>query len=521
MNAGEYEGSIDHWNGRRISGWAYSKSDPDEILSLDVVINNERVETVSAGNYREDLLCEHKGSGRHAFKSGNLTKHLSSGSRLDAIQIFLSQTDIAINRPIFLRRGKEIKLKCFFPWTTLNVCTNGNVYPCISRAWFKDNAGVVGNRRRQSLHEIWNGSPIQQIRKSFIEGNYEICRGDCCPFLNGEFDPKPPSPLVISALTNPEETFHGGVEELVHEIDQGCNLACVMCRSKVIRPDVALGHKVANEIEEMARKGDLKELRFSPGGEALMHQGIVRLLKSRTLSDNGVHVTIITNLTSITPSLWNAIKHNDLTIQGSIDGATRQTYEKIRRGAKWETVYQNLLFLVDAYKKGDLGELIVNTVVMGSNRHDLRGLIELTKDLGIGLFFIKHEGFSALEENVFDCCRIDILDEIYEELEQSRAFELPHVHFGSAVILIGRYYRSLEYRMTCAELQLSRYMRNDIAARIVRECISDIESGALLVDEDQFRKCSDFMKRTVKYESSFFRNMLRKIRGQAVRIMKR
>lgn len=497
INESKYGGGIEHWDGKRISGSVYSESDPNAILSLDVVINNKHIEILSVGNYNEDRHETNNGKGRHAFVSSDLTGHLNWDSSLDIIQIFLSQTDITIHRPVFLKSGKEIKLKCFFPWTTLNVRTTGEVYPCVSRAWFKESAGVVGNQRHMPLHEIWNASPIQKVRKDFTEGNYNICREDICPFLNDEFHSKPPSSSVIAAMRHPDEPINIGVEELVHEIDEGCNLTCVMCRPKKIKVDVALGHKVADEIEVMAKKGDMKQLRISPAGEALIHPGVVRLLKSHTLSENGVHVTIMTNLTSITPALWNAIKHNDLTIQGSLDGATKETYEKIRVGAQWETAYKNLLFFVDAFKKGEMREFIVNTVLMGSNRYDLHGLIELTNKLGIKLFFIKHEGLSAIEENIFDCCKIDILDEIYEEMEKNNAFELAHVHFGSAVIILGKSYRSLEFRMTCAELQISRYNRRDIAARIVRECLTDIQSGTLKVSEDQFQRYAFFMKRTL------------------------
>lgn len=496
----EYQGGIENWDGKCIRGWVYSTQEPDAQLRLDVVVNNECVETIEAGTYREDLFLAGKGSGKHAFSSGDLTRHLHSGSSLDVIQIFLSKTKTAIHRPVFVREGNEITLKCFFPWTTLNVSSNGEVFPCISRSWFKEDCGLVGNNHEQTLDEVWSGPLIQRVRRNFANGNYGICREDVCPYLNGEFAPKPPSPSVIAAMRRPDEPFTSGIEELVHDIDQGCNLTCVMCRSNVIKPDVALGQKVANEIEKMAEKGDLKELRFSPGGEVLMHQGIVRLLKSRALSDKGVRVTVITNLTSIAPSLWNSIKHNNLSIQASLDGATRETYETIRRGAQWDSVYRNLLFLVDAYKKGELGKLTVCTVVMGRNRRDLGALIEMTKVLGINLFFIKHEGMSDLEENAFDCCRIDVLDEIYEQLERNHAFDLPHVHFGSAVILIDRKYRSFQFRMTCAELQLSRYGRHDIATRIINECFAAVESGELLLDDNQLRRLESFMTNRLTHD---------------------
>jgi hypothetical protein len=244
----------------------------------------------------------------------------------------------------------------------------------------------------------------------------------------------------------------------------------------------------------MANKGDLSQLRIAPAGEALLQPDLVRLLKSRTLSDNGVHTTIITNLTTITSQLWNDIKHNKITFQCSLDGATKHTYEKIRVGSTWEKVYNKLLFLVDVHKKGELHGLTVNYVVMGSNRHDIGRMIELTMTLGVELFFIKHEGLSCIEDNVFDCCDIRALDEIYDEIEGYRGFKLPHVHLGSiAGILDKRYYRSLDYRMMCADLQVSRYRQWEVAARIVRQCVLDIERGALEAKEEELSQYASFI----------------------------
>lgn len=494
MHPDTYEGGIESWGGGCISGWAYSTSSPDATLLIDIEVNGKLVETILAGRFREDLFLAKKGNGKHAFKSGVLGNKLKNDGSVDVIQILLSGTDLPIHTPIYLRRGQEITLKCYYPWTTLNVGTNGDAYPCISRSWFKDGAGLVGNQNLQSLEEIWNSPAIRKIRNDFMKGDYAICKADVCPFLNGDFQMKAPSRSVIAAISYPDRPFDAGINELVHEVDRGCNLNCVMCRPEREEIDKRIEKKVVGEIESMVKQGDLRSLVMSPAGEVLMHQKVIRMLKSNLLSDHGVHVTIITNLTLLNPALWRSIKHNDITISASIDGVCKETYERIRRGATWETVYGNLLYLADVYKRGELRKLAVNMVVMGSNRHDIGGMIELTKTLGIALFFIKHEGLSALEENVFDSCRIDILDEIYDEMDQNQGFELPHVHLGSVRVLMDRSYRSFEYRMSCARIQMSRYNRLDIAKRIVKQCVADIRSGKLEINESVFEQHHHFIR---------------------------
>lgn len=56
-----------------------------------------------------------------------------------------------------------------------------------------------------------------------------------------------------------------------------------------------------------------------------------------------------------------------LTIRVSIDGATKETYESLRRGGKWETICQNMEYLGNAKKHGQIQSLGIHFVMQRNN----------------------------------------------------------------------------------------------------------------------------------------------------------
>ena len=64
------------------------------------------------------------------------------------------------------------ELVCHATWTTMHIAPYGEVYPCFSYP--------MGNVRRQSLREIWNGEPYRSFRRNLRRaGAYPGCVG-CC-----------------------------------------------------------------------------------------------------------------------------------------------------------------------------------------------------------------------------------------------------------------------------------------------------------------------------------------------------
>jgi len=69
---------------------------------------------------------------------------------------------------------------CGNPWTHVHIKSDGLVYPCC----FSDQ--VMGDLRKQSFEEIWNGEKYQDIRKSLTSGEYwASCRRASCNWVEG------------------------------------------------------------------------------------------------------------------------------------------------------------------------------------------------------------------------------------------------------------------------------------------------------------------------------------------------
>jgi len=59
--------------------------------------------------------------------------------------------------------------ECTVPWWLLRISPNGDVYPCYNYP--------VGNVRKASLREIWNGESYRNFRRTMRGGVTEACRG--------------------------------------------------------------------------------------------------------------------------------------------------------------------------------------------------------------------------------------------------------------------------------------------------------------------------------------------------------
>lgn len=69
-------------------------------------------------------------------------------------------------------QGYDLRhMECRSIWTNVFVGSKGGVYPCFLMK--------VGDVRRQTLKEIWNGPEMRAFRKRRRQGAFEVCRG-CC-----------------------------------------------------------------------------------------------------------------------------------------------------------------------------------------------------------------------------------------------------------------------------------------------------------------------------------------------------
>jgi MoaA/NifB/PqqE/SkfB family radical SAM enzyme len=164
-----------------------------------------------------------------------------------------------------------------------------------------------------------------------------------------------------------------------------CNLKCTFCELSywTEKPaDLKLDH-IQKMVEHLPK---LKRVDLTGIGESLMNRdffAIVKFLKSR-----GLYVTLNDNFTLMTEKTAHRIVELGVDqIFLSLDGATKETYEQIRVGANFDKVIANARRLQQT--KRQLGkkrpEVKINTVVCSINYQELPAIVELAREMGIGM----------------------------------------------------------------------------------------------------------------------------------------
>ena len=126
----------------------------------------------------------------------------------------------------------------------------------------------------------------------------------------------------------------------------------------------------------------------------------------------------------------------------SMDGATKSTFESIRRGSRFETVVENTRNAVNYGKKNRPGQVqfTILFTMRESNIHELPDLVRLAGDLGVDNVVVG--GLIVYDTGEFRVVSADVLEPVYQEarhvgselgvslsLQSPRPLRQPHCHF--------------------------------------------------------------------------------------------
>ena len=211
------------------------------------------------------------------------------------------------------------------------------------------------------------------------------------------------------------------------EIITRCNLECVMCPRTV-----ALEHAQSSaqkkvwqrqmSIENFRQIIDgipkIQTLSLHGIGEPLMHPHIFEMVE--IASSAGIAVRFTTNATLLNPAKSKRLLNAGLNrIIFSLDGATTETYETIRIGAKFDDVIENISRFMSQRKKLNQKNPIVdvNMVVTRRNCFETEKMIELCGELGVdGLVLSPMQPPEKEFEN--NCCDTETWNALAERSRQ-------------------------------------------------------------------------------------------------------
>ncbi len=202
------------------------------------------------------------------------------------------------------------------------------------------------------------------------------------------------------------------------ELTKNCNSLCKMCLTRVKNPkfqgyheelnmDFELFKKIADELFNTADFVDLRGF-----GESTILPNLDKYLDYALQFKT--QFGLITNLSVRNDKLWNKLKENDFLLDVSIDGATKETYEEIRQGLRFENIIYNLK-LFDGYKK-----IALLFTVQKDNISEMQALVKLAEGLNIPEVKFAAVNPSELYEEIYKKYSKDEVKNFFDSVKSNK-----------------------------------------------------------------------------------------------------
>ena len=263
--------------------------------------------------------------------------------------------------------AKDLKIKnrCPRPFDTVLIDKQGSCYACECQSWLPQS---IGNLQVKLLGEIIEGNAMRKhLQGSITDGSYRYCNEHQCSYIR--------SNVVL----------HGQSERIQHlrlAIDDSCNLRCPSCRKGMIFHKEGsaynLGIRLADRILDWLY--DLKhpiQVHIGSDGDPFASH-VYRHFMEQTPEHDNIKYSILTNglmFKEFHTRVPNVIR-NLKELGVSIDGASKETYEKLRLGGKWDKVNENLECMADLKQKHNF-YFGLHMVVQQDNWHEIESMLEL------------------------------------------------------------------------------------------------------------------------------------------------
>jgi molybdenum cofactor biosynthesis enzyme MoaA len=255
------------------------------------------------------------------------------------------------------------------------------------RACCMNEAHVLGNVRNAPLLDLWRGERAERLRRAMDDQDLSLGCDFCrWPIEDGRADlafarwfadlpatPQPPWP-----------------SQLEFSVSNTCNLQCVMCNGewsssiRSQREGLAPLPKVYDDAFFEGLRAflpHLERVKFL-GGEPFLAAETLRIMDLLVEAGATPAVHVTTNGTQWTPRVERILEMLPVGIALSLDAATKETYEQIRIGSRWETVRENLdRFREVARRRGT--HVSITMCLMTVNWHEFADFCLLADRLGI------------------------------------------------------------------------------------------------------------------------------------------
>lgn len=287
-----------------------------------------------------------------------------------------------LERTIFDEAG--YKLECKTMLNHLEIFHNGNTRCCCT-TFVSENLDNVCEKTRD---ELWHSNLHKIMCLSTENQTYSFCEKTMCPLFVGKnsFDNKCWNDRKYERMTEKPE-----VMALGH--DSSCNLCCVTCREKIY-------HACEVELQIVNQVTDIIKKQYLDGCKFLIMAGDGEVFLAKSYKDiygdircNPDFIRLLSNGMLLNESTWEQFKKGKksrVMLTVSVDAATKETYEKIRRNGNFDILKENMEFAARLKKKGELSYFRMNFVVQKENYKEMPEFVKWAESLDANeVFFTK------------------------------------------------------------------------------------------------------------------------------------
>jgi sulfatase maturation enzyme AslB (radical SAM superfamily) len=306
---------------------------------------------------------------KHINTHPNSTKEIYQYGSANPLKVNLNH--LSLREQFLLTDSKKF---CIYPWTHLHAWPTGQAFPCC----MSESTGQVGDLKKNTLTEIWNDTPMKQLRVNMLTEQASPACVRCyeqeeAGFFSGRKSANKHHGHLIDRVleTRPNgqlDRFEMNYWDI--RFSNLCNLSCRSCghifssswyqdQAKLAGGDWKDRNKVLNYAgrtetdmwEQLIPHLDYVEQIYFAGGEPLMmkeHYNILDELERRGRFD--VRLIYNTNFTHTKLKdrtvfdYWR--KFDSVAVGASLD-AMGPRAEYIRKGTEWDTVERNREQMLD------------------------------------------------------------------------------------------------------------------------------------------------------------------------------
>ena len=236
------------------------------------------------------------------------------------------------------------RFQCSWPWNTLVMLCDGRlVCGCADPYGHR----VLGDARQASVHEVWTGETVTNLREALNQGGAKFC-GDCPLKLPLKKDEAAPvRSLDAGALPN----------RLYIECTAACNISCsqAICAPETgitrTRQAGMLDFEVFRRVVDEAGPS-LVRIDFFNYGEAFLHKRAVEMCTYIKAHFPHIYLYTSTNGLALTEGKARQLVHSGIDeVTFSIDGATQDSYVQYRQRGRFDVAIANMRAMADEKRR--------------------------------------------------------------------------------------------------------------------------------------------------------------------------